>query len=105
MAKRRNLILILEDSSNRLALMREPKFDRAWYNLGLLLAQANRLPEAAAALRQAELIAPTEADYPYALATVLLRSGDRLGAHHAAQRTLLISPGHPGANQVLHELP
>ncbi len=93
------------EAAFRLALMREPKFDRAWYNLGLLLAQANRLPEAAASLRQAELIAPAVADYPYALATVLLRSGDRLGAHHAAQRTLLISPGHPGANQVLHELP
>lgn len=93
------------ENSFRLAVSREPKFDRAWYNLGLLLAQTNRLLEAATALRQAESIAPSVADYPYALATVLLRTGDLVSARDAAQRTLRIDSGHQGAHQILRGRP
>lgn len=85
----------------RQAVERDPRFDRAWYNLGLLLAQANRLPAAAEALRTAERLARTSPDYPYALATVLLRSGDRDGALAAARRTLALDPARTDARQLL----
>ena len=85
----------------RLTLQRDPRFDRAWYNLGLFLAQANRLTESAEALRKAEALAPLGADYPYALATVLLRSGDKTGAHAAARRALATDPSHTAARQLL----
>ncbi|MBI3884552.1 MAG: ammonia-forming cytochrome c nitrite reductase subunit c552 [Opitutae bacterium] len=89
----------------RLAVARDPRFDRAWYNLGLLLAQRERLADAAEALRRAEAAAPAVADYPYALATVLLRAGDPGGARAAAQRALTLAPGHPGARQILRATP
>lgn len=85
----------------RLAVERDPRFDRAWYNLGLLLAQTGRLKEAADALSRAEQIAPREADYPFALATVLLRLGDRAGAGRAAQRVLAIDPSNSRAQGFL----
>ena len=92
------------ENSFRLALQLDPHAHRARYNLGLLLAQAGRLTEAAAALRAAEADAPAEADYPYALATVLLRTGDRAGARAAAERCLRLEPGHSGARQLLGSL-
>ncbi len=87
----------------RLALERDPRFDRAWYNLGLLLAQTNRLADAANALRRAEALAPQSPDYPYALATVLLRTGDVPGAQAAARRTLTLDPQNVGARQLLRQ--
>jgi len=89
----------------RLAVTRDPKFDRAWYNLGLLLSQKEQLPEAASALSKATALAPGVADYPYALATVLLRMGDHAGARAAAQRTLSIDPANQGAQQILRSTP
>lgn len=67
----------------------------------MLLAQAQRLPEAVEALVQAERVAPREADYPYALATVRLRQGDRAAAAAAAERALALDPAYPGARDVL----
>ncbi len=87
------------------AVQRDPQFHRAWYNLGLLFAQSNRLPAAVTALRQAETVAPTAADYPYALATVLLRTGDAVGAKAAAERTLRLDPAHQAARQLLRAVP
>ena len=89
------------ETSLRMAVEREPTLHRAWYNLGLLLAQAQRLPEAVEALVQAERVAPREADYPYALATVRLRQGDRAAAAAAAERALALDPAYPGARDVL----
>jgi cytochrome c-type biogenesis protein CcmH/NrfG len=93
------------EASFRQALSRDPNFDRAWYNLGLLLAQHNKLAEAATALTRAMTIAPSVPDYPYALATVLLRSGDEAGARAAAQRVLSLDPGNVGARQILRRQP
>jgi predicted CXXCH cytochrome family protein len=89
------------ETSLRMAVEREPSLHRAWYNLGLLLAQSQRLPEAAEALARAEQVAPREADYPYALATVRLRQGDRAAAVAAAERVLALDPAYPGARDVL----
>lgn len=85
------------EAAFRMAVERDPQFDRAWYNLGLLLVQTTRSTEGAQALRKAEQVSPRVADYPYALATVLLRSGDRAGALSAVQRALAIDPSHQGA--------
>jgi tetratricopeptide (TPR) repeat protein len=73
------------------AVRRDPRFDRAWYNLGLLLAHTGRLQEAVATLQQAEALAPDIADYPYARATVLSQLGDQIGASAAAQRAQQVS--------------
>ena len=89
------------ETSLRFAVGRDPGLHRAWYNLGLLLAQGQRLPEAAAALEKAEQQAPREPDYPYALATVRLRQGDRAAAAAAAERALALDPAHAGARDVL----
>jgi predicted CXXCH cytochrome family protein len=92
------------ESAFRIAVKRNPAFDRAWYNLGLLLAQTGRQPEAVEALRHAMNLAPAVADYPYALATVLLQIGDIIGARSAAQRVLNLTPNHSGARQILKNL-
>jgi predicted CXXCH cytochrome family protein len=88
----------------RQAVRRDPNFDRAWYNLGLLLAQREQLPDAADALRQAERIRPAESDYPYALATVLTRLRDDAGARAATTRALGLNPRHEGAANLLRSL-
>jgi tetratricopeptide (TPR) repeat protein len=85
----------------RETVRRDPRFDRAWYNLGLLLAQTGRAPEAIAALETAEKAAPTVADYPYARATILWQKGDRAAAAAAARRTLEIDPAHAQARALL----
>ncbi|MEY2881042.1 MAG: hypothetical protein RLZZ15_3422 [Verrucomicrobiota bacterium] len=85
----------------RQTLERDANFDRAWYNLGLLLAQTNRLADSVAALKKAESLAPRTADYPYALATVLLRMGDREAATAAARRALAIDPAHAQAAELM----
>lgn len=90
------------ETALRLAVSRDPKFARAHYNLGLLLAQGdNRLAAAVASLGEAERLSPGTADYPYALATVLWRMGDKPAARAAAQRVLQLAPNHPGARQLL----
>jgi len=96
----------LADAENafRLAIARDVRFHRAWYNLGLLYAGQNRLVEAREALQRAETEAPSISDYPYATSTVLLRLGDRIGAAAAANRTLAIDPTHRGAQQILRSV-
>lgn len=89
------------ENSFRLAVRRDPDLHRAWYNLGLWLAQQARLDEAIAALQQAETRGAGIADYPYALGTILLRQGDVTGARAAAGRTLRIDPDHREAPQLL----
>lgn len=87
----------------REALRRDASLDRAWYNLGLLQAGAERLDEARTSLGRAETLRPNMADYPYALATVLWRQGDRSAAQAAARRTLQLAPNHAGAQRLLRQ--
>lgn len=89
------------ENALRLTVARDPSRDRAWYNLGLLLAAANRLPEAIAALAEAEKISPASPDYPYAAATVYLRAGDRPAARAAAIRALNANPNYAPAERLL----
>lgn len=92
------------EASFREAIRRDPKFDRAWYNLGLLLAQTGRPADASAALVTATELAPTVADYHYALATVRWQLHDRDGARAEAQKTLALQPRHPAATELLRAL-
>ena len=87
----------------RETIRRNSAFDRAWYNLGLLLAQTGRSAEAVQALQTAERTAPGVADYPYARATILWQQGDRAGAKAAAELALRINPAHPGARQLVEQ--
>ena len=91
------------DMAFRETVRRNPRHDRAWYNLGLLLAQTQRIDGALEALRTAESIAPTAADYPYAVATVLWQRGDRAGAAAAARRVLAIDPNNAPARDLLRQ--
>lgn len=92
------------ENAFRLAVQLDARLDRAWYNLGLLLAQQSRLADAGEALRTAENVAPTQADYPYALATVLARQGDLPGARAAATRALQLDPARQDAAALLRRL-
>ncbi|AOS43625.1 Tetratricopeptide repeat protein [Lacunisphaera limnophila] len=83
------------------AVNREPQLDQAWYNLGLLLASQEKLPEATEALARAEKLQPQSADYAFAQATVLARRGDRAGARNAALRALQLDPQHREAAGLL----
>ncbi|QYM78546.1 hypothetical protein K0B96_14770 [Horticoccus luteus] len=92
------------EASFREAVRRDPKFDRAWYNLGLLLAQTNRLPAASQALVTATELVPASAEYHYALATVLWQLHDREAARAEAETTLTLQPGHSAAAALLRAL-
>jgi len=93
----------LEEAENafKLAVAHEPTLARAWYNLGLLLAQRERLADAIGALSQAESLASSVTDYPYALATVQLRAGNKIAAREAAERALKLEPQHEAARLLL----
>jgi tetratricopeptide (TPR) repeat protein len=81
----------------RETIVRDPADHRTRYNLALLLAQADHLPEAVSLIQEAERLAPAAADYPYARATLHLRLGQPLAADAALARALAIDPNHPGA--------
>ncbi|HEY1110831.1 MAG TPA: tetratricopeptide repeat protein, partial [Opitutaceae bacterium] len=87
----------------REAIKRDARFDRAYYNLGLLLNQTRRVDDAIAALQTAEQIAPQVPDYPYARATILIQLGDRTGAAAAARKVLAIDPTHAQAQALLRQ--
>ena len=91
------------ESALRETVRRNPRHDRAWYNLGLVFAQSRRVDEALAALRTAGSIAAAVADYPYAEATVLWQRGDRAGAAAAARRALAIDPNYAPARDLLRQ--
>lgn len=83
---------------------RAPEFGRAWYNLGLAYASAERLAEAVSALRRAETLMPGSGDPAYARATVHLRLGDRPAAAAALRAALGAEPGHAGAARLEQQL-
>lgn len=82
---------------------RDPRFGRAWYNLGLAYSQAKRLDDAVKSLLKAEELMPGSSDPAYALATIYFRRGQWKLAGDAAQRCLDIDPSHPSAQQLYAE--
>ncbi len=81
-----------------------PRHDRAWYNLGLLLAGQNKLNKAITCLLKAEQANPREATYPYARATIHLRKGQKLEAFEACRTCLSINRHHHPAIQLLRQI-
>ncbi|HTO02467.1 MAG TPA: tetratricopeptide repeat protein [Opitutus sp.] len=92
------------ETALRETVRRDSGHHRAWYNLGLLLVETGRLTDAQNALITAEETDPTSADYPYALATVYWKTGDRAAARSAAERALAINPAHANASALLRAL-
>ncbi|PTY00116.1 tetratricopeptide repeat protein [Opitutus sp. ER46] len=84
----------------REAVRRDAMLHRAWYNLGLLLAQTGRAAEGITALERAEHAAPDVADYPYARATILWGQGQPEAARAAARRALAIDPAYAPAREL-----
>lgn len=85
----------------RATVQRDPNHDRAWYNLGLLLAQKGDRPAALTTLATAERLNPRSPEYPYAAATVHLQAGRPEDARAAALRALAIDPAYAPARRLL----
>ena len=84
------------------SIERDPQFTRAWYNLGLLYAQQNEVEKSIDALRMAERHGDNNPEYPYALATVLMRDPQRIQeAIQALMRSLEIDPNYGPAQQLM----
>lgn len=88
----------------REVLKRDPRFARAHYNLGLLLAGQGKDDEAVATLRQAEACDTVSPDAPYARATIHARRGERDAARQAATEALRRQPAHAPALQLMRGL-
>ncbi len=88
----------------REAVRHSPRLARAWYNLGLLLSQKNRLSEAIECLLKAENIETNVADYAYAQATLYLRSGATQSAIESLNRALNADPTHEPSRQLKKRL-
>jgi len=96
--------LVRAEAMLREAVRRDPGMARAWYNLGLLLAQTGRAGAALAALATAEDADDQDAAIPYALATVLAQSNRTDEAVAATQRALAVDPNHQPARELLQVL-
>jgi tetratricopeptide (TPR) repeat protein len=82
----------------------DPLLGRALYNLGLAESTAGNISAACADLRQPAKLLSQDPATSYALATILLRTGDRAGELAAARRALTIDPEMPEAQQLVKTL-
>lgn len=81
----------------------EPRFGRAWYNLGLAYSQQNNITKAVFALTEAGKYLNTP-EIPYALATIYLQKGDSKNAQLFAIRSLEIDTNFQPARELLRAL-
>ncbi|MBT7959505.1 MAG: tetratricopeptide repeat protein, partial [Akkermansiaceae bacterium] len=81
-----------------------PANPRAWYNLGLLIAEQNKLNEAIDCIQRAEQLDQNNADFPYARATLHLRKGQKMEAFEACRTVLGIDRNHRNAMQLLRQI-
>lgn len=88
----------------RATVKADTRHDRAWYNLGLLVAEQNKLNEAIDAIRKAEAINPRNPDYPYARATLHLRKGQKMEAFEACRTALGIDRNYRPAINLLRRI-
>ncbi|MCR9143578.1 MAG: tetratricopeptide repeat protein [bacterium] len=70
------------------ATYRAPHFSRAWNLRGIILSEADRLPEARSAFEAAVQHNPYNPNYVYNLASVLYRLGDQPAAEQSAKRSI-----------------
>ena len=78
-----------------------PYFHKAWYNLGLIYSQQNRLEDSIYALYKAVNINPQDVQSLYALATVYYRFGNNADAQKYCMEVLTYDRTHEGAKQLL----
>ena len=76
---------------------KNPQGKDAWLQLARELTTAKRNPEARAAFRAAEKLAPADAQLPYAIGLLALQAGDFAEAETALRRSLGLGPADPGA--------
>jgi tetratricopeptide (TPR) repeat protein len=76
---------------------KNPQAKDAWLQLARELTTAKRSPEARAAFRAAEKLAPGDAQLPYAVGLLALQAGDFVEAETALRRSLGLGPTDPGA--------
>jgi len=81
-----------------------PGHDRAWYNLGLLVAGQDKLDEAINCIYRAEQINTSVPDYPYARATLHLRKGQKMEAFEACRNVLGIDRNYQPALNLLRQI-
>jgi len=86
------------------SVRRDQSFGRAWYNLGLAYSGADRLRDAAKALKQAEALMPDSAEPAYARATVHMNMKDTKQAVAALFSALQADPQHQPSQQLLRQL-
>jgi len=88
----------------REAIRLNPRYARAYYNLGLLLSGQGHVEAAIISLRNAAIFAPDDAEPSYALATIYLRLNQRAAAATAAREALQRNPAHREAASLLRTI-
>jgi predicted CXXCH cytochrome family protein len=89
----------------REAIRLDPRYSRAYYNLGLLLVQQKRMEAAVISLRNAMDTDPGDPAPPYALATVYLQLDQRAAAETALRESLRRNPSYQPALDLLRQPP
>jgi tetratricopeptide (TPR) repeat protein len=88
----------------REAIKLDPRFSRAYYNLGLLLSGQGHDEAAIISLRNASDTGPGDPGPPYALATIYLRLGQTSAAETAAREALRRNPSYRPAAALLQSM-
>ena len=86
------------------AVALDEEFARAWYNLGLARIEEDDIGRGLGDLERAAEADPSHPEYPYAIATVLLRRGEIAEAAEAARRALRIAPDYRPALDLLQSI-
>lgn len=85
----------------RTAILKQPDFAKAHFNLGILFFQQERFAEAETALREAIRLAPTHSKALDALASVLMRTNRPTEATGFIRQALASDPGNASAHNNL----
>ena len=88
----------------RAAIRLNPRYARAYYNLGLLLSSQGHEQAAIISLRNAATLGPDDPEPPYALATIYKRLKQDAAAAAAAREALQRNPAHQGAATLLRSI-
>jgi len=92
------------EAEARLAIKAQPGLALAYNNLGIALAQQNRLEEAREALSRALELSPLERDAVLNLAAVEYSLGHEDRALELFLKALVLSPQHPGNGSIYNNL-
>lgn len=86
------------------AVAADPRFGRAWYNLGLSQASFDQLDDAIKSLQKAGGLLPDSPEPPYARATILMRQDKKAEACAAAELALRIAPNYTPARELIEAI-